>query len=226
MGSTFEPDEQPPHSVYLEGFYIDRLEVTRDEYADFVEQSGYSPAGGFRSDYPADEGDLPATNVTWDDAVAYAAWLGKRLPTEAEWEVAARNRQTPRFPWGNQIPFPMAFCEYANWTRLDGVPCEGGPIAVGSRPRGDTRTLISDLAGNVAEWVADWYDPEFYGRPESQILPVGPSNGSMKVVRGGSWRARPPDATTTRRSAADPSAGSDEIGFRCVLPIASPDSLP
>ena len=225
IGSNFQPDERPPHGAYLEGFYIDRLEVTRAQYAEFIAQTGYTPAGGFRSDFPPDEGDLPATNVTWEDAAAYAAWAGKRLPTEAEWEAAARNRATPRFPWGNQVPFPARFCEYANWTRVDSVACEAGPIPVGSRPVGDTPRDVSDMCGNVAEWVADWYDPAYYARPEALALPVGPSSGSMRVVRGGSWRSLPQDATTTRRIAIDPSIGSDEIGFRCAMSIAITDTL-
>jgi iron(II)-dependent oxidoreductase len=222
IGSSVVPDERPAHAAYLDAFYIDTREVTRAQYAAFILESGYVPEGTFRGDFPVETADFPVANVSWNDASEYASWLGKRLPTEAEWEAAARNLATPRFPWGNAIPLPRGFCDFANWTSAFAGACADGPVAVGSHTRGDTPIGISDMAGNVAEWVADWYDPSYYATDASRILPLGPINGSTRGVRGGSWRAIPEDCTTSRRAARDPAVASDEIGFRCASGIDAP----
>ncbi len=222
VGSSVRPEERPAHAAYVDAFYIDAREVTREEYAAFVLKSGYAPEGTFRVDYPSETAEFPAADITWNDASAYASWIGKRLPTEAEWEAAARNRATPRFPWGNAVPLPRTFCEFANWTSAFAGACADGPAAVGSHTRGDTPAGVSDMAGNVAEWVADWYDPNYYATDESRILPLGPMIGSTRGVRGGSWRSVPDDCTTSRRAAHDPAFSSDEIGFRCASGIDAP----
>ncbi|MFN0150973.1 MAG: SUMF1/EgtB/PvdO family nonheme iron enzyme [bacterium] len=219
IGSNVLSDERPAHAAYVDAFYIDTREVTRAQYAAFVLASGYITEGDFRGDYPPETADFPAADITWNDANAYASWLGKRLPTEAEWEAAARNFVTPRFPWGNAIPLPRGFCDFANWTSEFAGACADGPAAVGSHSRGDTPAGISDMAGNVAEWVADWYDPSYYATDDSRILPRGPISGSSRGVRGGSWRATPEACTTSRRAAQDPAVASDEIGFRCASGI-------
>lgn len=222
VGSNANDDESPAHIAYVDAFYIDAREVTRAQFAAFVMATGYAVQGDFDVGYPPETANLPVANVTWDDASAYAAWQGKRLPTEAEWEVAARNRVTPRFPWGNAVPLPGRFCDFANWTSEFTGACADAPAEAGAHAPGDTPAGISDMAGNVAEWVADWYDPLYYATSDARMLPVGPASGDARVVRGGSWRSFPGDCTTSRRAARDPSSASEEVGFRCALAIDAP----
>jgi formylglycine-generating enzyme required for sulfatase activity len=154
--------------------------------------------------------DYPMANVTWYGADAYCKAIGRRLPTEAEWEHAARGPDNNIFPWGNTWDPNNAS------TRR---PASGEPatVPVNSFPGGGTQTGILNLAGNVAEWVSDWYDPRFYGRPEATIAdPKGPSSGTEKVVRGGSWDALPFFARSVHRQSHDPLDPQAWIGFRCV----------
>lgn len=152
----------------------------------------------------------PITFVSWADAEAYCAWAGKALPTEAEWERAAKGGAGERrFPWGDEAPT----CERAVlFARVD---CEPGVAPVGSRsPQGDSPDGCRDMAGNVAEWTADWYGPYSEDAAED---PTGPAEGTLRVMRGGNFRDPPAAVRTTARWGAEPTAYSEAVGFRCVF---------
>jgi formylglycine-generating enzyme required for sulfatase activity len=224
IGSTFSPDESPVHATYIDGYYMDQRETTRYEFTAFLNATGYVPEGSFNGSYPIGEEDFPVSGVSWNDAAAYAAWRGKRLPTEAEWEYSARGPVERVFPWGSRI-VPNT-CSYANVASLPGVECVGAAVQTQSYPLGRSWKDVWDMSGNVAEWVADWYDPNYYSDPFAAVLPTGPATGTTKVIRGGSWRAYRLEYSVTRRAAAVPTAFSDEIGFRCVISIDAPMPTP
>ncbi len=224
IGSNLSPDESPVHATYIDAYYMDQRETTRYEFTAFLNATGYVSEGSFTGSYPIGEEDFPVSGVTWNDAVAYAAWRGKRLPTEAEWEYAARGPAERVFPWGNRIVRDP--CVFANVSSAVGVPCVGATVRTQSYPIGRSWTDVWDVSGNVAEWVADWYDPDYYRDPLASVLPTGPATGTMRVLRGGSWRAYFLEYSVTRRAAADPSTVSDEIGFRCALSIDAPMPTP
>jgi len=186
-----DDDEKPQHRVYLDSYWIDRTEVTNAMYALCVHagvcQSPISTSSDTRESYFGNPqfDAYPVIFVSWDDAKAYCTWAGRRLPTEAEWEKAARwdplAGSARRFPWGDEI----RYCEHANCTT-----CVGDTNEVGSYSAGASAYGALDMAGNVWEWVADWYDGDYYsaysldGWPAN---PMGPSVGWYRVLRGGSW---------------------------------------
>ncbi len=209
MGSDDgQSDEQPPHEVTLDDFWIDQTEVTNKQYALCVADSACEKSG--RSDDNDFNGaQQPVVSVDWFNAKAYCEWAGSRLPSEAQWEYAARGVEDNTYPWGNEL----ATCDLLNYNR-----CVGGTTAVSSySPEGDSWVGASDMAGNVREWVADWYDSAYYDESVSEN-PLGPTTGSRKVLRGGSWSI---NAYVTRASDRDfltPTARDFSIGFRCVAP--------
>lgn len=209
MGSDGDSaDERPQHIVALAEHWIDRFPVTNAQYARFVEETGYRAAGDWRSTSTPGKERHPVVNVTWEDARAYAKWCGKRLPTEAEWEKAARGTDARRYPWGEP------------W---DGNKCNvsgRGTTPVGHYPAGASPYGCHDMAGNVWEWVADWYDAGYYAR-SPRDNPRGPESGSDRVVRGGSWRNDPDLARAAYRNRGTPDDRYDLRGFRlvCASPI-------
>ena len=219
-GSAWKENELPQHEVTLSAFSIDRTEVTAAAWADFLALPGHAAVHHhplqpveWLDGIPAPRSGWehrPIVQVSWYDAVAFCAWRGARLPTEAEWERAARGPEDDRrFPWGSD----GVTCERAVFT-TGASPCELRPASVASRsPEGDSVEGVADLAGNVAEWVSDRYGSYDESAQED---PRGPSNGRSRVVRGGSFRERGASLRTTSRWGVTPDRRSDALGFRCA----------
>ena len=200
MGSVDYPEEGPVHEVHIDSFFFDRTEVSRAAYAVFAEtRTGELPIDA--------DPDLPATGVAWADAAGYCGWAGKRLPTEAEWELAARGAEGRRYPWGAASPAP-------HLARFAGA---GGrqPTVVGDLEAGATPQGVLNLAGNAAEWVADWWHPRYdSGGPSDN--PTGPGEGDYRVVRGGGFLSGADELRSTARAFHNPQRGAAHIGFRCA----------
>lgn len=246
-GSDGLADEHPERLVFLHAFFLDRFEVTNQDYADFVQSTGHrppannNPASTIWDDvmYPHAIAKHPVVNVSWDDAVAYCRWSGKRLPTEAEWEKAARGTDGRRYPWGNDwswrkansasywagqtIEFQSGADWEAFWVKGDGarlvkekgIKGEVLTLPVGSFPDGTSPYGIQDLAGNAAEWVQDWYDPNYY-RSAPLSDPSGPERGAIKSMRGGSWLKPAVSLRTSDRDWGLMDSRPSGTGFRCA----------
>jgi eukaryotic-like serine/threonine-protein kinase len=215
-------DERPAHTVVLDGFWIDRLEVTNEQYRRCVEAGACTPpveTGSYTRDtYYGDSAydDYPVVWVGWGQATEYCAWAGARLPTEAEWEYAARGPESAIFPWGNIF----------DGTRLNycDVNCEPGvsdesvddgyadTAPVGSYLSGASWCGALDMAGNVREWVAGWYGP-YHGR---QVNPSGPFSGEVRISRGGCWLDTSENARSAKRGQNTPDFTLYKLGFRCA----------
>jgi serine/threonine-protein kinase len=202
--NTCDADEAPAHVVTLRAFSLDLTEVTQGQYAACVNSACTVPAANWD---PVAKGTFPVVNVTWDQAVAYCTWAGGRLPTEAEWEKAARGADGGTFPWGNGA----ASCALANT-----FGCGNVTEAVGAHPTGASPYGALDLAGNVWEWVADWYDASFYASAPS-VDPTGPTTGTTRVYRGGSAGNDASLARASNRASTyNPAVGGSGLGFRCA----------
>jgi len=205
---TGKPDEQPPHEVDLPAFEIDQFEVINADFARFVDATGYQTdaekEGLSRIWRDAAEGkdDHPVVYVSWNDAQAFCQWLGKRLPTEAEWEKAARGTDGRLYSWGNDY----------DSSKLNGKDSGiRGTAPVGSFPEGASPYGCMDMAGNVWEWTADWYEPypgctfqsDYFGQ-------------KYRMLRGGGWFETAEWVRTTVRNANSEIAANDDVGFRCA----------
>lgn len=208
MGDKSTGDHAPVHEVILDTFYIQRYEVTNFQYARFCNETGHRPPffwemAGFRCgpDYP----HHPVVGVSWRDAVAYANWCGRRLPTEAEWEYAARGGlEGRRFPCGDTLE-----PHQGNFSKSN----QRGPVAVGSYP--PNRYGLNDMQGNVVEWVSDWYAPDYY-RNSPTSNPTGPEAGRFRVIRGGGWHSGASCNRVYFRNALPTNWLDFNLGFRCV----------
>ena len=205
-------DERPHRRIELSAFEIDLVPVTFGDFAAFIEAGGYHARGlwtdeGWQARSAHVTGPAqPVCGVSFFEAQAYAAYTGKRLPTEAEWEKAARGTDGRLFPWGNE--WEEGRCS------VRGHPVRAAP-AVGSFPSGASPYGAQDMAGGVWEWCADWYDAGYYASAPEQD-PPGPPAGQLKVARGGAWNALPLQNRTANRNAWRPTARFSNLGFRCA----------
>jgi iron(II)-dependent oxidoreductase len=245
----FRPDEQgyflrpriddlPAHLTYIDTFFIDKTEVTQDAYSKFVQATKHrAPFHWKDGRVPQGQADFPVYNVNWDDADAYCKWAGKRLPTEAEWEKAARGGlEKKRYPWGDELR-PGISAPPKNANAADGAaPADnartpGPKLAHYAVPTGPTKVAsfppngfgLYDVLGNVAEWTNDWYDRTYYVvSPEAN--PKGPETGTYRVLRGSSWgdliesgdEVEPRVYGIYFRNFLTPSHRTNVVGFRCA----------
>jgi len=207
-----EDDEKPVHTVYLDAYYIDKYEITNAYYQTCViagvcklpKKTGSSQVNNYYGNPQYD--NYPVLYVDWNMAETYCEWRQAGLPTEAQWEKAARGTDGRLFPWG----FEPKGCPVANYQT-----CFGNPTEVGIFPEGVSPYGLFDMAGNVSEWVWDWYDPEYY--IESPLNnPKGPSTGDYRVMRGGSWSQYSISARVSYRYRGNQDGSNNTIGFRCA----------
>ena len=211
MGSaTGDADEQPVHQVYVNAFSMDKYQVSVKHYARFLEATHHDIPPDWSIMNRPQHQNRPVANVDWADAAAYCTWVGKRLPTEAEWEKAARGTDGRTYPWGNEPPTRFHATSGKEIWSSHTAPSPVGTLEEGKSPYG-----IYDTAGNVWEWVSDWYDPDYYQNSPSQN-PTGPPTGESKVVRGGSWGSGPKDLRSANREVHVPSFRGFGTGFRCA----------
>ena len=212
-------DEQPKRRVFLSAYLIHQFEVTQGQYAEFVKATGHrSPQirKGMTDERPADNiesfnhPNQPVVRVSWEDADAFCRWRGMRLPTEAEWERAARGTDGREWPWGAERPGPVPPANV--FGEEDG---SAYTAIIGSHPHDISPDGLYDMAGNVREWVADWYE-ELYYRQAPLQNPTGPDRGEMKALRGGSWNDAALSGRTTARAKMFPDYRDSTIGFRCA----------
>lgn len=206
-------DERPTRTIYVDEFSIDRYEVTNHQYQQFVVATSHRKPG-LPSRYAKSGAKVrginqPIVYVSWDDAEAYCRWKGKRLPTEAEWEKAMRGTDGRLWPWGDtERP------DGANWARVqDGHEASArvGTFQLDKSPYG-----VMDGAGNVMEWVADWYDETYY-KSSPDRNPPSPEFGTYRVLRGGGYTTSGGDVRITSRSKMMPDFRDETIGFRCAI---------
>ena len=208
-------DERPAHRVWLDRFAIDQYEVTTAQYAEFINTVKRELPWQWEAVEPSRHGDRPVIDVSWHDAEAYCRWKDKRLPTEAEWEKAARGIDGRSYPWGNQAPTNQR----ANFALGARFSYDHVLSPVQSHPQGASPFGLHHMAGDVYEWVQDWYAIDYYDSSPDRN-PSGPVQGQFKVVRGGSWSDLPKYLLTYGRFKLPPDTRNSYTGFRCARSIA------
>ncbi len=220
-------DEAPAKMIYLSSYYMDKFEISNAEYTEFLIATDH-PAPAYWDHHQLNQANQPVTGVNWFDANTYCHWTNKRLPTEAEWEKAARGPAGSIYPWGNNLDYSKAnFSKGKTGERHITAP-------VDAYPEGKSYYGVYNMAGNVFEWVQDWYDSDYYKTGKEVKNPKGPQFGiefgvsktnpklaaklKKKVIRGGSWFAPAQSITTTHRFWNDPMNNSYGVGlgFRCA----------
>ncbi|RMH65755.1 MAG: formylglycine-generating enzyme family protein [Calditrichaeota bacterium] len=209
--------EMPRHRVCVSSFYMDAHEVTNARFRVFIQATGYKAQGDWERYATADRDRHPVVNVSWHDAAAYARWAGKRLPTEEEWEYAARGGMTKGwFPWGYRVDSSRANWRHQGESFWAGVARLLGWRKINTRPVGHYAPNgygLYDMCGNVAEWCANPYQPYTAVRQDSASYP-------LKAVRGGHWQsANPVFIRVTFRQGLEPDSFRNDVGFRCVKDI-------
>jgi formylglycine-generating enzyme required for sulfatase activity len=253
------PDQRPKHKVYLDAFWLDQTEVTVGMFKKFVEATGYRTTaerqgwgkpwtkGPKEKEWPRTPGtdwlhpqgpeskaeaNHPVIQVSWEDAAAYCKWVGGQLPTEAQWEKAARGIDGRRYPWGNKfngnfLNYGDSRCPVERWrdSKYDDGYAYTAPV--GRYPQGASPYGALDMAGNVWEWVFDWYDENYY-EVSPYRNPTGPDSGSVRVLRGGSWYDGEPKGWVNGlvRHQNPATDRYEDVGFRCAMPDDAPPSLP
>ncbi|TES90844.1 MAG: hypothetical protein E3J88_03520 [Anaerolineales bacterium] len=234
MGSNISYDTEPVHPVYLDAFWIDQTEVTNQQYAEFLNDLGNQTEGGSswldagskyvrihqtEGEWTADSeySDHPVVEVSWYGASAYCDWAGRKLPTEAMWEKAARGADGRTYPWGEGIDCSLA--QYGD--------CGGGTVPVGSYPDGASPYGALDITGNVQEWVADLYDINYYSNSPFEnpqgpsigyyVVPLKPPLKHYRVLRDGAYNSVGWGLQAAARGGAPPEGSYPGVGFRCVL---------
>ncbi len=204
-------DERPRHKVWLDAYQMDIYEVTVARYARFLTATNREPPSYWETVKLAEHGDRPVIGVDWADAEAYCRWAGKRLPTEAEWEKAARGTDERQYPWGNQKPAP----DLANYALGARFSYSQVLMPVGAYDKARSPYGLFEMAGNVWEWTQDWYHGAYYEKsPEKN--PAGPEQGQFKVLRGGSWSDMAKYMLTYGRFKLPPATRNSYTGFRCA----------
>lgn len=207
-------DESPRHEVKIsQGFWMTRTEVTVGAYAGFIRKTKHPEPPNTQTNFSRRGSELPQTNVSWEDATAYCQWAGGRLPTEAEWEYAARGgKEGQIFPWGSWDP------SKANYVKTDGKARDPFKELVAARQIGDGNGYdLYDMSGNAAEWVFDWHSATFYSE-SPPADPKGPANGRERVTRGGSYYDPEKYLRSSARDHRQPEKKLNTVGFRCVVP--------
>jgi len=218
MGDKDINDASPVHNVYLDAFWIDKNEVTNEQYGKCVTDNECEQPDPLSFFHDPEFQDHPVVFVNWFDAQSYCTWAGRRLPTEAEWEKAARGSNGRLYPWGNSMP-TSELLNFANHNE--------GTTSIGSFPDGVSPYGVLDMAGNVWEWTADWYRDNYYSVSPVEN-PQGPESGTRRVVRGGCWMDNYLKSIRTAKrwynipeSVFSTGSGSKSpnLGFRCAASI-------
>lgn len=204
-------DERPPHEVCVSAFRIDRVEVSNAAYQRCVDAGVCAAAAAYPARPALALPDHPVVGVSWIDADRYCRWRGQRLPTDAEWELAAGGTDRRRYPWGDE----PASCDRAVYARCPPY----STVPVDSYPTGASPVGALHMAGNAWEWVSDWWAPYYYRRSPRQD-PQGPEQGGMRSIRGGAWNRSVWHLRVTDRDSGVVGLRNDHVGFRCAASAA------